>query len=172
MALHNGVDLCPGFELLIKSCQDLCSHFKRCEMNQFLSTSLKLNVDSRWNSIHDMLESISINFHKCEDLLLNRNETRYLNDLNRKLILDLVKFLSLFKTASEQLSADSSPTLHLVVPWFSKLKSSCEINDNDHLLLVQFKTAVSKILDNKVYLTSLHYIATFLYPSTKKFLVS
>ena len=48
----------------------------------------------------------------------------------------------------------------------------CEINDNDHLLLVQFKTAVSKMLDNKVYLTSLHHIATVLYPSTKKFLVS
>ena len=91
-------------------------------MNQFLPTSLKLNVDSCWNSIHDMLESISINFHKCEDLLLNRNETRYLNDLNRKLILGLAKFLSLFKTTSEQLSADSPPTLHLVVPWFSKLK--------------------------------------------------
>ncbi|CAF3882251.1 unnamed protein product [Rotaria sordida] len=72
--------------------------------------------------------------------------------------------------ASEQLSADTSPTLHLVVPWFTKLKNSCEIEEGDHLLLVQFKNAVSKMLDEKIYLTSLHYIATFLYPATKKFL--
>jgi hypothetical protein len=138
-------------------------------MNQLLTTTLKLNVDTRWNSIHDMLESISLNFQKCEDLLLDRNETYYLNDINRRLVLDLVKFLSLFKVASEQLSADTSPTLHLVVPWFWKLKNSCEAKADDHLLLAQFKDALLKMLDEKVYLTSLHYIATFLYPATKKF---
>ncbi len=86
--------------------------------------------------------------------------------------LDFVKFLSLFKVASEQLSSDTLPTLHLVVPWFSKLKISCEVNDNDHLLLAQFKNAVSIMQDEKVYLTPLHYIATFLYPITKRFSVS
>jgi hypothetical protein len=172
LALHSGVDLCPNMELLIKSCQDLCSHFKRCEMNHLLPISLKLNVDTRWNSIHDMFESISINFLKCEDLLFNRNETNYLNNINRKLLSDLVKFLSLFKVASEHLSADTSPTLHLVVPWVSKLKASCEIQHDDHTLLIQFKHAVSRMLDEKVHLTSLHYIATFLYPGTKKFSVS
>lgn len=159
-------------ELLIITCQNLCTHFKRCEINQLLPTTLKLNIDTRWNSIHDMFESISLNYQQCEDILLDRNETYYLNDINRKLVLEFVKFLSLFKVASEQLSSDTLPTLHLVVPWFSKLQISCEVTDNDHLLMVQFKNAVSKMLDDKVYLTSLHYIATFLYPITKKFSVS
>ena len=91
---------------------------------------------------------------------------------HRKLVVDLVKFLSLFKVASEQLSSDASPTLHLVVPWFWKLKTSCIPQDDDHLLLVQFKNAVSMMLDDKVYLTSLHYIAAFLYPATKKLQVT
>ncbi|CAF1199180.1 unnamed protein product [Adineta ricciae] len=168
LALHNGVKLCPNLELLIKSCQELCSHFKRCEMNQLLPSSLKLNVETRWNSIHDMLESISLNFDNCEDLLLERDETHYLHNINRKLVIELEKFLSLFKVASEQLSADTSPTLHLVVPWFWKLKGSCTLKDDDHLLLIQLKNAVSKMLDEKIHLTSLHYIATCLYPSTKK----
>ncbi len=119
-----------------------------------------------------MLESISINYQNCEDLLLDRNETSYMDDLNRKLIADLVSFLSEFKTASEQLSADTKPTLHLVVPWFFKLKNLCNIQSNDHFLLGQFKNAISKMLDEKIHLTSLHYIATFLYPGTKKLLVS
>ncbi|CAF4224953.1 unnamed protein product [Rotaria sp. Silwood2] len=89
LSLHNGVSLCPNLELLIKSCQELCVHFKRCEMNQLLSTTLKINVDTRWNSIHDMMQSISLNFHKCEDLLLDRNEIYYLDDINRKLLSDL-----------------------------------------------------------------------------------
>lgn len=141
-------------------------------MNQFLSTSLKLNVDTRWNSIYDMLESISSNYQKCEDVLLNRNESYYLDDIDRKLLVDLAKFLSLFKVASEQLSADTTPTLHLVVPWFTKLKNSCESKDSEPLLLTQFKSLVSKMLDEKVHLTSLHYIATFLHPATKTFSVS
>ncbi|CAF1494105.1 unnamed protein product [Adineta ricciae] len=168
LTLHNGVKLCRNLELLIKSCQDLCSRFKRCEINQLLPTNLKLNVETRWNSIHDMFESISLNFNNCEDLFFERNEVHYLYDVNRKLVVDVEKFLSLFKLVSEKLSADTSPTLHLVVPWFWKLKTSCKCNDDDHLLLVQFKSAVSKMLDDKVHLTSLHYIATCLYPATKK----
>jgi hypothetical protein len=171
LALHNAVDLCPSMQSVIKSYQHLCTHFKRCEMNPLLPTSLKLNVDTRWNSVYDMFESISLNFQKCEDLLLNRNEIYYMDDISRKSLVPLVNFLSLFRAASEQLSADTTPTLHLVVPWFWKLKNACEINDDDHLLLVQFKHAVSKMLDEKIHLTSLHYIATFLYPVTKKFSV-
>lgn len=171
LSLHNAVDLCPGMELLIKSCQQLCTHFKRCEMNPLLSTSLKLNVDTRWNSIHDMFESLTLNFQKCEDLLLNRNEISYMNNITRQSLVPFVNFLSLFKAASEQLSADTTPILHFVVPWFWKLKNACQTDDNDHLLLVQFKNAVSKMLDEKMHLTSLHYIATFLYPVTKKFSV-
>ncbi|CAF1152767.1 unnamed protein product [Adineta steineri] len=102
------------------------------------------------------------------NLLLERNEAHYLQDINRKLVKDVEKFLSLFKVASEQLSADTSPTLHLVVPWFWKLKASCIPNQDDSLLLNQFKNAVSNMLDDKVHLTSLHYIATCLYPATKK----
>jgi len=118
-----------------------------------------------------MFESISLNFQKCEDLLLNRNEIYYMDNISRKSLVPFVNFLSLFKAASEQLSADTTPTLHLVVPWFWKLKNACEIKDDDHLLIVQFKSAVSKMLDEKMHLTSLHYIATFLYPVTKKFSV-
>ena len=140
-------------------------------MNQLLPTSLKLNVDTRWNSIHDMLESISLNFQQCEDLLFDRNETSYLNDINRKVVMDFVKFLSLFKVASEEMSADKTPTLHLEVPWFTILKNSCELKNDDHLLLAQYKNVVSKMLDEKCHITSLHYIATFLYPNAKKFLV-
>ncbi|CAF3949970.1 unnamed protein product [Rotaria sp. Silwood2] len=165
LALHNGVDMCLNMEKFIKFSQNLCTHFKRCEMNQYLTTSLKLNVDTRWNSIHDMLESISLNYEKCEDALLNRNEVNYLDDIDRKVVVSFVKFLSLFKVASEQLSADTTPTLHLVVPWFTKLKASCEPKDDEPILLIQFKNAVSKMLDEKIYLTPLHYIATFLYPT-------
>lgn len=119
-----------------------------------------------------MFQSITSNFHQCEDLLLDRNETHYMDNLNRKLILELENFLSIFKTASEQLSADATPTLHLVVTWFTKLKDLCQCRDDDHLLVSHFKNVVSKMLDEKVHLTPLHYIATLLYPVTKKFSVS
>ena len=68
-------------------------------------------------------------------LLLERNEIYYMDNLNRKLIVELENFLSMFKIACEQLSADATPTLHLVVPWFTKLKDLCQCTDDDHLLV-------------------------------------
>lgn len=91
-------------------------------MNQYTTTSLKQNIDARWNSIHDMLESISLNYGKCEDALLNRNEVYYLDNIDRKVVVSFVKFLALFKIANEQLSAVATLTLHLIVTWFMKLK--------------------------------------------------
>ncbi|CAF1130090.1 unnamed protein product [Didymodactylos carnosus] len=75
--------------------------------------------------------------------------------------------LSQFKTASEQLSADHEPTPHLVVPWFCKLKSFCADKNSDTLTIHGFKKALRQKLDGKIWLTSLHYSATFLHPTTK-----
>ncbi|CAF1494801.1 unnamed protein product [Rotaria magnacalcarata] len=92
----------------------------------------------------------------CLNLALHNGVDMCPNEIDRKVVVSFVKFLSLFKVASEQLSADTTLTLHLVVPWFTKLKASCEPTDDEPILLIQFKNAVSKMLDEKIYLTSLH----------------
>ncbi|CAF1387580.1 unnamed protein product [Rotaria sordida] len=131
-------------------------HYCRNEQNitYMLRTSLfdqSKTGDNTKKKIFSTLSSYDINPEKYHIV--------YITDNGSNLVCGL---------PSEQLSSDASPTLHLVVPWFWKLKNSCIPNDDDHLLLAQFKNAVSRMLDDKVYLTSLHYIATFLYAATKK----
>jgi hypothetical protein len=80
--------------------------------------------------------------------------------------------LSYFKKAGEQLSMDEVPTLHLVLPWINKLKSYCEAQADDSTGIKKFKSLLLERINEKVWLTTLHDIATFLHPITKDLLVS
>jgi hypothetical protein len=165
-------ELCPRVDSLIKACSELVTHFKRCELNPLLATSLKQQCDTRWNSVYDMLHSIDSNFKQVEDILFSRKEhSIYMDTIDKSLLKDLSELLSYFKTASEQLSADQEPTLHLVLPWINKLKSYCEIKMNDLPVMKQVKKLILEYIKEKIWLTQLHEIATFLHPMTKKLLV-
>ncbi|CAF1538832.1 unnamed protein product, partial [Rotaria sordida] len=74
------------------------------------------------------------------------------------------------EVASEQLSSDQEPTLHLVLPWINKLKSCCEIKNNELPTIKYFKKMILEQIKEKVWLTRLHDIATFLHPVTKNLL--
>lgn len=109
-------DLCPSVDDCIKACSELVVNFKRCELNSLLSTSLKQKCDTRWNTAYEMLNSIKENFDKIEDILMSGKEYAVCMDaLDERLLKDLTTLLSYFKEASEQLSADEEPTLHLVL---------------------------------------------------------
>ncbi|CAF1578565.1 unnamed protein product [Rotaria sordida] len=147
-----------GFTSLCQSLIDLGYQYGVAKLGAPTSTSLLPDPTNISRTISQISEEYR---QKLKNILKND-----LQDL--KLIGISTDYWKNSGTTSEQLSSDASPTLHLVVPWFWKLKNSCIPNDDDHLLLAQFKNAVSRMLDDKVYLTSLHYIATFLYAATKK----
>lgn len=153
---------------MIKACGELVEHFKRCELNPLLPISLKQQCDTRWNSVYDMLYSIGINLKQVEDILFGRKEHEaYMNVIDENLLKHLIELLSYFKTASEQLSADQEPTLHLVLPWINKLKNYCEIKKDDLPVMKQVKTLILEYIKEKIWLTQLHEISTFLHPTTK-----
>ena len=85
---------------------------------------------------------------------------------------EVTDLLSIFKIGSEKLSADDVPTLHSVLPWFSKFKKSCEAKSTDRLCIVQLKNKILSKLGDKIWLSEIHYIATFLHPETKSLSVS
>ncbi|CAF2066345.1 unnamed protein product [Rotaria magnacalcarata] len=123
-------EACPKINLLIKECGELVTHFKRCELNALLPTTLKQQCETRWNSAYDMLHSIDSNFKYVEDLLFIRKEHTQI--------------------ASEQLSADQQPTLHLVLPWINKLKSYCELKTSDSPVIKQVKKLMLEQIQEKI----------------------
>ncbi|CAF1181524.1 unnamed protein product [Rotaria sordida] len=80
---------------------------------------------------------------------------------------DITDLLSVFKIGSEKLSADNVSALHSVLPWFYKFRKSCEIKATDRPCIAQLKKKLLTKLDAKLWLTDIHYIATFLHPKTK-----
>ena len=165
-------EFCPRIDSMVKACGELVTHFKRCELNSLLPTTLKQQCETRWNSVYDMLQSINLNFKQVEEILLSRKEHAvYMDTIDENLLKQLSELLSYFKKASEQLSADQEPTLHLVLPWINKLKSYCEIRTNDSAVMKQLKKLMLEQIKQKIWLTKLHEIATFLHPLTKNLLV-
>ncbi|CAF1238449.1 unnamed protein product [Adineta ricciae] len=167
LVIKQALEECLAINLLISQCRDLVSHFKRCELQNKLPLTLKQDICTRWNSTYDTLWSIWLSFDDVEQILDTRNEMAHLEKIDRYLIKDITDLLGIFKIGSEKLSADHVPTLHSVLPWFHKLKKTCEPKDTDRLHIRQLKQKILDKLDNKIWLTDIHYIATFLHPETK-----
>jgi hypothetical protein len=171
--VQHSLEECPKVNALIKACAELVTHFKRCELNSLLPTSVKQQCDTRWNTVYDMLYSIDLNFKQIESILLERKEySDYMDSIDHLLLKSIADILSHFKKASEQLSADQEPTLHLVLPWINKLKNNCEVKNSDSTVIKQLKKVILDQIEKSVWLTQLHDIATFLHPLTKNLLVS
>ncbi|CAF0811745.1 unnamed protein product [Didymodactylos carnosus] len=169
VVLHS-LSACLLIDELITSCRVLSSHFKRCELNHLLPSILKHDNDTRWNSIYEMMNSISINYKHIEGVLDGRggDESEKLDNIGHQLVTQLCDVLLPFKLGSERFQADLEPTLHLVLPWITKLKQHCtKDKEGDLLPIIQLKKELSLKLDEKTYLTQIHYIATFLHPITK-----
>lgn len=172
LAVKQSLEECAPIDLLICQCRDLVSHFKRCELQHNLSSTLKQDICTRWNSTYDTLWSILLNFDDVEHVLDHRNESIYLEKIDRYVLKDVTDLLSIFKIGSEKLSADEVPTLHSVLPWLHKFKKSCEPKDTDRLCIRRLKEKLLKKLDDKMWLSDIHYIATFLHPETKSLSVT
>jgi hypothetical protein len=55
---------------------------------------------------------------------------------------------------------------------FENFIFSCKPRDTDRLCIAQLKRELLKKLDDKMWITDIHYIATFLHPETKSLSVS
>lgn len=172
LAVQQSISASDQIANTIECCESLVTHFKKCELQNKLTTSLKKDVDTRWNSIVEMLMSIDKVYGEVLNVLSDRKEEHLIDDLDTHLIKDLIALLEPFKVGSEILSADKEPTLHLVLPFVKKFKQACEINTNDTAPIKQIKRALLSKLDEKIWLCDLHYIATFLCPETKSLSVS
>ncbi|KAK7890891.1 hypothetical protein WMY93_022854 [Mugilogobius chulae] len=117
----------PVIKLLHES-KTLVSHFKRAGLQNELDQTLKQAVETRWNSKLLMLRSINdaLKSGKLHRVLLARRELRFLNNIDSELLEDIIKLLTPFDEATRHLSADKTPTLHLVLPTKATLLKGSE----------------------------------------------
>lgn len=87
--------------------------------------------------------------------------------IDDKLLLEVILFLEVFKTASLELEATKTPTLHLALPWFYKLKSHCQANQSDSAEVAALKEKAMVMIDSKYLLQPLHNVAAALNPKMR-----
>ena len=124
LTVQQAIELVPSLKQVVDDCSCVVTHFKRTGLQSSLETTLKKDVDTRWNTTVEMLHSILLNKDKITQLLHDRNEDHWIASISFQLIDDLCSILMPFKFGSEQLSADKQPTLHLVLPFLKSFKVS------------------------------------------------
>ena len=152
----------PEVSEFVRPAKSIVQHFKRTNMQQSLTKTLKQEVATRWNSVY-----VHSQFDEIAAILMSRNELSYLFGIHKTDMEALLEFLSEIKKCSEEHSADLVPTLPLVLPWITKLQKISQPSAEDPAVLKQFKEAFSEGLKAKFHITPLHYISSFLHPTLK-----
>lgn len=153
---------------ILETCRSVVSYIKRLGLNDFKNGALKMSVATRFNTNHDMLESISVNFDEIVELLESKNAAEKLCDLNKETIEKLVEFLQLFRTATVETEASKRPTLFLVQLWTKILFEHLRDKASDHQLIVEMKEIgrdYFRQIENSV--TKYHKYAVFAHPLFK-----
>ncbi|CAF0936785.1 unnamed protein product [Didymodactylos carnosus] len=114
-----------------------------------------------WKNKYSCESYLTINMHygkkwtdtEFEDILLNRNEEHFLDNTDHTLAKEVADLLSTFKIGGELLSADDTPTLHLVLPFVKKFKQCYVTRNSEKLATKKLKGILLQKLDEKIWLS-------------------
>jgi len=156
---------------LINTCKELVRLVKKTRLNSLLDTTLKQSVPTRWNSTLITLKSVNDNLADLRvfgtDAATNKNVLRLLADVNEALLGETIAVLQPFDTATKQLSTDTKPAIHLVLPTKFQLKKHLSPSAADSMAVVQLKRHLQLQLEQYFKVTVVHCSATILDPRLK-----
>ncbi|KAJ8351797.1 hypothetical protein SKAU_G00232730 [Synaphobranchus kaupii] len=157
---------------LFRDAKTLVTHFKRAGLQKALDRSLKQAVETRWNTRLAMLQSVrdALRSGKLHEVLLHRNELRYVNNIDPEILEDIIHLLEPFDEATRHLSTDQTPTLHLIVPTKATLLRGLLLQDGDRVIVKELKGKLAQAVELKFKIHLYHKIATALSPSLRCFL--
>ena len=156
-------------ENLIIHSKELVTYCKRSGVNSSITPSLKQEVETRWDSVLETLESIQISFDQLKALSLeNENLRHYFIPINETLLIEVIKLLKPFKSSREKLCRNDYPTFHEVaVIKQYLLMDVAKPFDSDIASIKAMKKRLSESLMSTYTVTEEHLIASYLTPGLK-----
>lgn len=156
---------------MLSTAKEVVGYFKHSGHNKELSHTLKQDVSTRWNSQLLLLQSLDVNLNDVTTILLRENQIEKLEKLqevDRKVLCDVIAFLNPILRATEELSSERKVTIHKVLPVFFKLRKLCEITKDDSKDIIALKDIFRPLLEQKFQIKPHHEIATVLCPEFKR----
>ncbi|CAF3326372.1 unnamed protein product [Rotaria sp. Silwood2] len=83
--------------------------------------TLKQSVVTRWLSLFTCIESVYSNYDAIILALESRRATKYINDLTKYNLIDVLLLLAPLNAALQAIQMDEMPSIHLVIPFYQKL---------------------------------------------------
>lgn len=162
---------------IIDDVSSLVSFVRNSGLGVKCDPQLQKYVVTRWNTVFNMLFSVSQNFVRLAQILLEKEEADPKADVMSKLTvisrteLDIIaEFLKKFKDWTKQLEHEKMPTLWMVWPTVTQLKRHLITRDDDPEIIKAMKTAGRDYIEkNKADIEPkmLHKISTVLNPLLK-----
>lgn len=183
--LHNVVVSMCAVEPVKKIVDDTSSLVSliRCSgLGSTCEPKLKKYVSTRWNTVYEMFNSVSTNYVRISEIILEKviadgisNNMDRLTVIPQNALKDIIVCLEKFRTWTNYLQADTKPTLWMAWPIFIKLKAHLEASENDTEIIGMMKNAGRWYVRNNLHdfePTIHHKIATVCHPLLKKIGIS
>ena len=110
-------------------------------------------MPTRWISELIIMESYIKVASEVKKLLLDRNELVRISGINDSYVQEMINLLTPLKQCSEIMSSDKVPTVHLIAPWFHRIRENFQIKENDNeeikILKKRERKAVERIYFNR-----------------------
>ena len=158
----------PNTLHILETTKSIVTYLKRSGLASRLPATVHQEVETRWSSKIMMLRSVVNQYDPISEVLSEAKESSRLEDYNVIKVRQLITFLEPFEQCIDEVQADKSPTLHLVMLWLHKLLNHCETNDIDSIEIQHLKNATRNYLETKFKLHKYQKIATFLMPTFRK----
>ncbi len=153
---------CPEISATIKGVKEVVTHFKQTHLNSRLTTTLKQEVCTRFNSILFVLSSYQKSADEVKSILIETKRLDLIISISDSMVKALVDFLKPFNDCSEKLSGDKYPTINLVALYYYQLRKHIQIVENDCSEMCTLKAQAQHCFNRYCVTTNFHYMACML----------
>ena len=154
----------------IATAKSLVSLVRRKGLDYQLNKTLKQECETRWNSLLAMIRSVidSLEEMRVHPAFGSPEVVELIDSLNPTIMRRLVAVLTPLEIATEKLSGQNYPTLHLVAPTNERLRRELELETGDDSITRTMKKRLSRLLEEKFAVREQHIVATMLWPPFRR----
>ena len=152
----------PAISTALSRCKKVITHFNQSRIDReelhlkqqqlgLPGHALIQDVQTRWNSTHDMIKRICEQQPAIQAVLHRRRDLVHLEISSGewRILEDIADLLEPYKDATTYLSSESYPTISALGPLFTEIRSKLSPSESDSTAVRQFKNALAIDMDKR-----------------------